>query len=81
MRIQTSGLGFVGQSVARIEDDRFLVGKGHFVADVQPEGGLHAAFVRSPFPHATITAIDTSEARRLAARDWRGRWRAWRTCS
>ncbi|MGA0237795.1 MAG: xanthine dehydrogenase family protein molybdopterin-binding subunit [Acidimicrobiales bacterium] len=66
MSIQTSGLGFVGQSVTRIEDDRFLIGKGRFVADVQPEGGLHAAFVRSPFPHATITGVDTTEANRLA---------------
>lgn len=66
MSTQTSGLGFVGQSVKRVEDDRFLIGKGQFVADVQPEGGLHAAFVRSPFPHATITGIDTSEAKKLA---------------
>ncbi len=66
MATQTSGLGFVGQSVTRVEDDRFLTGTGQFVADVQPEGGLHAAFVRSPFPHATITGIDTSEAKRLA---------------
>lgn len=64
MSSQTSGLGFVGQSVKRVEDDRFLIGEGQFVADVQPAGGLHAAFVRSPFPHATITAIDTSEAKR-----------------
>ena len=66
MATQTSGLGFVGQSVTRVEDDRFLTGTGQFVADVQPEGGLHAAFVRSPFPHATITGVDTSEAKRLA---------------
>ncbi len=61
---QTSGLGFVGQSVKRVEDERFLIGQGRFVADVQPEGGLHAVFVRSPFPHATITSIDVSAAAR-----------------
>ena len=65
MSVQTSGLGFVGQSVTRVEDDRFLIGHGRFVADIGPEGGLHAAFVRSPFPHATITGIDTSEAEGL----------------
>lgn len=59
---QTSGLGFVGQSVKRVEDERLLVGKGRFVADVQPDGVLHAAFLRSPFAHARITRIDTSAA-------------------
>src|SRR5205085_5910285 len=29
----------------------------------QLPGMLHAAFVRSPFPHARITAIDASQAR------------------
>lgn len=60
---QTSGLGFVGQSVKRVEDKRLLTGQGQYVADVSPEGVLHAAFVRSPFAHATITGIDLSEAR------------------
>ena len=35
---QTSGLGFVGQSVKRVEDDRLLRGEGTFVADVNPDG-------------------------------------------
>lgn len=62
---QTSGLGFTGQSVKRVEDERLLVGKGEFVADRMPENGLHAVFVRSPFPHATIDAIDVTAARQL----------------
>lgn len=61
---QTSGLGFVGQSVKRVEDERLLTGGGRYVADVNPPGVLHAAFLRSPFPHATITGIDVSAARR-----------------
>ena len=62
---QTSGLGFVGQSVKRVEDERFLVGKGTFVADVNPEGVLHAAFMRSPFAHATVTSIRVARAAAL----------------
>lgn len=62
---QTSGLGFMGQRVQRVEDDRLLVGKGEFVADVLPEGVLHAAFLRSPFPHATINSINVTAAARL----------------
>lgn len=66
MVVQTSGLGFVGQSVHRIEDDRLLVGDGRFVADVGPEGRLHAAFVRSPFPHAVVKSVEVDAARSLA---------------
>jgi len=62
---QTSGLGFVGQSVKRVEDERFLIGEGTFVADINPEGVLHAAFLRSPFAHATITSIDVRRAAAL----------------
>lgn len=62
---QTSGLGFTGQSVRRVEDERLLAGKGTFVADVLPEGVLHAAFLRSPFAHATIDSINVRSARRL----------------
>ncbi len=61
---QTSGLGFVGQSVKRVEDQRLLTGNGRYVADINPPGVLHAAFVRSPFPHATIDRINVSAARR-----------------
>jgi carbon-monoxide dehydrogenase large subunit len=60
---QTSGLGFVGQRVKRVEDERFLIGAGEFVADLNPDGVLHTVFVRSPFPHATINSIDVSAAR------------------
>jgi len=63
--VQTSGLGFVGQSVKRVEDEWLLAGQGDFVADRLPQGVAHAAFVRSPFPHATINRVDTSAAKKL----------------
>lgn len=62
---QRSGLGFVGQSVPRVEDRRLLVGQGSYIADIDPPGVLHAAFVRSPWPHARITGIDVSAAEAL----------------
>ena len=40
--------GLVGQSVTRVEDDRLLIGNGRYVADLEPDGVLHAAFLRSP---------------------------------
>jgi carbon-monoxide dehydrogenase large subunit len=51
-----------GTSVQRVEDPRILTGRGRYVDDVVLPGMLHAAFVRSPHPHARITAIDTTAA-------------------
>jgi carbon-monoxide dehydrogenase large subunit len=39
-----------------------LTGRGRYVDDVQLPDMLHAAFVRSPFPHARIRSIETSDA-------------------
>jgi carbon-monoxide dehydrogenase large subunit len=52
----------VGADVSRIEDKRILTGRGRYVDDIRLPDMVHAAFVRSPFPHATIDAIDTSAA-------------------
>jgi carbon-monoxide dehydrogenase large subunit len=51
-----------GQSIARLEDQRFLTGQGRFVADMDMEGQLHAAIVRSPHAHAEILYVDLTEA-------------------
>ncbi len=53
---------FIGQRIARIEDDVLLRGKGRFVDDIHLPDTLHAAFVRSGIAHARIKAIDTSAA-------------------
>jgi aerobic carbon-monoxide dehydrogenase large subunit len=53
---------FAGERVPRVEDRRMLTGRGRYVDDVQLPHMLHAAFVRSPFPHARILSIDTSAA-------------------
>lgn len=51
-----------GRAVPRIEDEGLLQGKGRFTDDLQPEGLLHAVFVRSPHPHARIVSVDTAAA-------------------
>ena len=53
----------VGTRHLRVEDTRMLTGSTDDVNDVSLPGMLHAAFLRSPHPHATITGIDTSRAR------------------
>jgi carbon-monoxide dehydrogenase large subunit len=55
---------FVGHRVARVEDPRLLTGRGKYVDDVTVPGMLHAHFVRSPFAHALIKAVDVAAARR-----------------
>jgi len=53
---------YVGQSLRRDADRMLVTGRGTFVDDLQPDGCLHIAFVRSPYAHATIESIDTTTA-------------------
>ncbi len=51
------------QPVKRVEDLRFLTGKGRYIDDVAPKNALHAYFFRSPVAHAAISGLDLDEAR------------------
>ncbi len=53
---------FIGKSVKRVEDKRFITGKGNYTDDIVLPGMLHAYIIRSPYAHANILSIDTSEA-------------------
>ena len=57
---------YVGARVNRLEDPGLLAGEARYVADLTLPRMLHAAFVRSPVPHAEIRSIDTSAAAALA---------------
>jgi len=56
---------FIGQSTRRLEDARFLTGRGVFVDDVDDAGQVWAHVVRSPHAHATIDRLDTAAAAAL----------------
>jgi carbon-monoxide dehydrogenase large subunit len=56
----------IGASVPRKEDDRFLRGRGQYVADVRMPGLRDVAFVRSPVAHARLVGIDVPERYRDA---------------
>jgi carbon-monoxide dehydrogenase large subunit len=60
------GAKWFGAAVKRKEDPALLAGKGRFIDDVRLPGTLHAAFVRSAYPHAKIRGVRTEAARRLA---------------
>jgi CO/xanthine dehydrogenase Mo-binding subunit len=53
---------WVGQSIRRVEDPKFLRGRGGYIADRITPGTLHAAVLRSPHPHARITGFDVAAA-------------------
>ena len=53
---------YIGKSVKRREDNRFLTGKGKYTDDIKLPGMTHLAFVRSPYAHAKINSITTEAA-------------------
>ena len=56
---------WLGKSINRVEDPRFLRGEGRYIDDISLPGMAHAAIVRSPHAHARIVSIDTSKAEAL----------------
>jgi carbon-monoxide dehydrogenase large subunit len=54
--------GFIGQSVVRREDGRFLTGRGQYTDDITLPGQTYGVFLRSPHAHARIKSIDSAAA-------------------
>lgn len=55
-------IGGLGARRTRVEDDRFVRGKGNYVDDFKLPGMLHMEVLRSPIAHARINSIDTTKA-------------------
>jgi CO/xanthine dehydrogenase Mo-binding subunit len=55
----------IGRSVPRIDALDKVTGRAKYTADVHLPGMCYGAFVRSPYAHARIKSIDTSEAEKL----------------
>ncbi|MDP3967891.1 MAG: aerobic carbon-monoxide dehydrogenase large subunit [Nocardioides sp.] len=55
-------IGGLGASRRRVEDNRFLRGKGNYFDDIVLPGMLHMEILRSPMAHARIKSIDASRA-------------------
>lgn len=58
-------MAYVGESVKRVEDPRFIQGKGKYVANLELPGMAYAAIKRSPYAHAKIKRIDVEAARNV----------------
>ena len=53
---------YIGKSVKRLEDKRFITGQGKYTDDITLHNMSHAYILRSPYANATINSIDTSAA-------------------
>ena len=52
----------VGARLARKEDDRFMRGRGEYVADIKRAGTQDIAFMRSPVAHGRIRVVEIPQA-------------------
>jgi carbon-monoxide dehydrogenase large subunit len=53
---------YIGRPMERVEDLRFLRGRGTYVADVNRPGQLYAVILRSSVAHGIIRSLDVSRA-------------------
>ncbi|MEI8144198.1 MAG: xanthine dehydrogenase family protein molybdopterin-binding subunit [Alphaproteobacteria bacterium] len=52
----------IGADIARVEDERFVLGLGRYIADLSFPSECHAVFVRSPHARADLVAISKDAA-------------------
>ena len=57
---------YIGSPVERVEDLRFLRGRGEFVGDLRREGMVRAAILRSPIAHGRLRGLDAAAALAMA---------------
>jgi carbon-monoxide dehydrogenase large subunit len=57
--------GYIGQRHPGLRNSRLTQGRGTYVADIELDGMLHMAVLRSPHASARIVSIDASAARAL----------------
>ncbi|MCH7480770.1 MAG: molybdopterin-dependent oxidoreductase, partial [Chloroflexi bacterium] len=52
----------LGHSRKRVEDARFIRGKGNYIDDIKIDGMIYLDIVRSPYAHAKIKSINDEKA-------------------
>lgn len=52
----------IGARIKRLEDPKFLMGRGKYIADLRMPGMAEVVFIRSPHAHAYIKGIDIRNA-------------------
>ena len=59
----------LGARIKRVEDPKFITGRGRYLDDISMPGMTHVAILRSPYAHATFTITDISDAKAAPAGD------------
>ena len=62
MGLKRNTNALVGSAVERLEDPRFLRGRGQYVDDLTRDNLLHAVILRSSVAHGRIRSVDTRAA-------------------
>ena len=57
---------FLGRSINRLEDERFVTGRGRYIDDLAVTNALHGVVVRSPHAHARLVKVDVDAAKRIS---------------
>ncbi len=55
----------IGRSLRRREDERFLIGRGRYVANIAVPDALHGYVLRSVHAHALIRSVDVARAKTM----------------
>ncbi|HEV7811002.1 MAG TPA: molybdopterin cofactor-binding domain-containing protein, partial [Candidatus Limnocylindrales bacterium] len=55
----------LGAPIKRVEDPKFITGKGRYLDDIKLTGMTHLAILRSPYAHANVRSIDISAAKTM----------------
>ncbi|MGH6923746.1 MAG: aerobic carbon-monoxide dehydrogenase large subunit, partial [Propylenella sp.] len=63
--VRAEKLQGIGCKRKRVEDVRFVQGRGNYVDDLNLPGMLYGDIVRSPYAHARVKSIDASKAKAL----------------
>ncbi len=56
---------YIGSSVKRVEDKRFITGQGNYTDDIVLPQMTYACMVRSPHAHAEIVSVDIAHAEQM----------------
>jgi len=58
-------LADIGKTFRRLDYETKVTGRAQYLADMSVPGMLHGKILRSPYPHARITRIDATKAKKV----------------
>src|SRR5258708_11493155 len=56
---------YIGKRISRVDGAVKSTGRAKYTYDYNPKGLLYGVIVRSPYAHAKVVSVDTSEAEKM----------------